>query len=220
MTVKLLHGVVACLTLSGTAAAQSADLLEAIRVHREGVAALAQAELEACQGAKPRPCASKERLSLLTGVLLLAQSEAAAAVKQLSAVKPPRGLEAFHGWYLGEAQSWSISRTAALKTLQKTRPIAPVWLQKRIDLRSAELWLALGQADKAKPIFEAIDDPGPELLFARSLARKATGDAVGARADWQTLFIRFPTHPHATSALALHEEIGRASCRERVSVLV
>ncbi len=166
---------------------------------------MARGELAECEATAPRFCPARERLSLLTGVLLLAEGDAAAAVGQLTKVKPPKRLEAYHGWYLGEAQSWSTSRTAAVKTLQKTKSTAPAWLQKKIDLRSAELWLDLGQASRAKPIFEAVDDPGPEVLFDRSLARKATGDLPGAKADWLGLWVRFPTHPHAARAQALLE---------------
>ncbi len=202
---RVLQWVVACFAFAGPAQAQSAALLEAIRVHHVGLAPLAHDELEQCERTKPRPCPNRERLSLLTGVLLVTEGDAAGAVKQLSSVKAPKGLEAYHGWYLGEAQSWSTSRSAAVKTLQKTRAVAPAWLQKRIDLRSAELWLELGQAAKAKPILEAIDDPGPEVLFDRSLARKGTGDLAGAKADWQALYIRYPSHPHSVTAQALHE---------------
>lgn len=186
--------------LSGPAAAQSVELLEAIRVHRPGLAAMTKAELTSCETAKPKSCASRERLSLLTGVFLLAEGDGQAAVQQLRAVGAPKGLEAFHGWYLGEAQSWSGARTAAVKTLQRARATAPGWLQRRIDLRSAELWLDLGLAVKAKPILEAIDDPNAEVLLSRALARHATGDLRGAKADWLSLYIHFPTHPHASSA--------------------
>lgn len=208
LSLKVLHRALtcfACVAVSGSAWAQSSTLIEAIRVHRSGLAAMARRELDQCESSAPKLCASRERLSLLTGVLLLSEGDAAGAVAQLKKVKPPKRLEAYHGWYLGEAQSWSTSRAAAVKTLQKTKPAAPLWLQKKIDLRSAELWLDLGQASKAKPILEAIDDPGPEVLFDRSLARNATGDEVGARADWQALAVRFPAHPHAMSAQALLE---------------
>jgi soluble lytic murein transglycosylase len=124
---------------AGGAAAQSRELIEAVRIHAPDLAARAQGELERCTGASDggvtKPCADHARLSLLTGVLWLSEGEAARAATQLSAVKPPKKLEAFHGWYLGEAQAWSGQRSVAVKTLTKAKTGAPAWLGHRIDLR-------------------------------------------------------------------------------------
>ncbi len=206
---KLLRRVACCfvlLLLPEGAWAQSPALLEAIRVHADALAEAAQGELSACEGAKPKPCPQRERLSLITGVLLLAEGKAAEAAKQLSAVKAPKGLEAFHGWYWGEAQAWAGLRSEAIKTLQKAKKAAPPWLARRIDLRLAELWLDVGQATKARPILDAVDDPGPEVLLARALAKEATSDGEAARADYRLLYLRYPTHPHAAAAKRLHEK--------------
>jgi len=196
-----------CLS-SLTAAAQSPALLGEVRVHASNLAAKAQAELEAC--ARPPdnsltkgPCPELARLSLLTGVLWLSEGDAARAAAQLASVRSPRGLEAFHGWYLGEAQSWSGARPAALKTLLKAKARAPATLSRRLELRIAELQLELGQAARARPVLEAAasETPTAEALLSRALARIATGAEAEARKDLRTIVLRFPTHPHAAEAL-------------------
>ncbi|MBS1153635.1 MAG: hypothetical protein H6Q89_5333, partial [Myxococcaceae bacterium] len=64
---------VTALLLGGAAAAQSSELIEAVRVHRPTALSTARAELSACLAtvAKAPACADAERLSLLTGMLQL-----------------------------------------------------------------------------------------------------------------------------------------------------
>ncbi|MBL8950308.1 MAG: transglycosylase SLT domain-containing protein [Myxococcaceae bacterium] len=188
--------VLAC---SAAARAQSPALLEAVRVHRAGVVDTARAELQACYDAK---CPEADRLSLLLGFLLLSESDAAAAATQLAERSPPKGLEAFHGWYLGEALSWSGDPAGALKVFSKAKKPAPPWLQRRIDARMGELWLGLNDAKKAQPLLEAATtgDFGPELLYQRGVARWLNGDSKRGQADLRAVAVRYPSHPYATRA--------------------
>ncbi|MBK7863350.1 MAG: transglycosylase SLT domain-containing protein [Archangiaceae bacterium] len=168
-------------------------------MHRTGASALAQRELQACVEVK---CGDADRLSLLLGYLLLSDSQAREAAAQLDARPPPRGLEAFHGWYLGEALSWSGERDQALKVLARARKAAPPWLQTRIDARLGELWLGKGDAKKGLPLLEAASasDPSAELLYQRGLSRWMTGDATRGQADLKAVAVRFPLHPYAARA--------------------
>jgi len=188
--------VLAC---SEAAWAQSPALLEAVRVHRSGVVDTARGELQACYDTK---CPEADRLSLLLGFLLLSESDAASAATQLVSRPAPKGLEAFHGWYLGEALAWSGDVENALPALGKARKSAPAWLQKRIDARLGELWLGKGDAKKALPLLEAatVGDFGPELLYQRGIARWMTGDEKRGQADLRQVAVRFASHPYAARA--------------------
>ncbi len=179
--------------------AQSPALLEAVRVHRAGVVDTARAELQACYDAK---CPDADRLSLSLGFLLLSESDAASAATQLVSRPAPKGLEAFHGWYLGEALAWSGDVDDALKWLQKARKPAPPWLQRRIDARMGELWLGKGDAKKALPLLEAATtgDAGPELLYQRGIARWMNGDVKRGQADLRSVAVRYAAHPYAARA--------------------
>jgi soluble lytic murein transglycosylase len=190
--------------LSGGALAQSAELLDAVRVHQPQVAQKAREALLACVAPK---CRDGDRLALLTAQLELSDGDPAAAVKVLTPHRPPKGLEAFYGWYLGEAQAYAGQRSAALKTLRGARKGAPAWLDRKLELRVAELQLDLGQAAKARPVLEAAAaaDPSPELLLDRALCRRATKDVAGANADLRTLLLKYPTHPHSAFALTTLE---------------
>ncbi len=190
--------------LSESALAQSAELLDAVRVHQPNVAQKAREALAAC--AAPT-CRDGDRLALLTAQLELSDGDAPAAVKLLTTHRAPKGLEGFYGWYLGEAQAYAGQRAAALKTLKGARRGVPPWLEKKIGLRVAELQLDLGQAAKARPALEAAaaSDPTPELLLDRALCRRATNDQLGANADLRLLALKYPTHPHAAFALATLE---------------
>jgi soluble lytic murein transglycosylase len=185
--------------ISAPAFAQSEALLESVRVHRAGVTADARAELERCVEQK---CPNRARLALLTGVLEVSDGNAVEAAKRLATEKPPKGLEAIHGWYLGEAQSYANQRAQAVKTLIKAKKGAPTWLTSRIDRRLAELYLDLGDHAKARALLDAdVDLPrSPELLFTRALARESGKLTALAQADWKTLAIRFPAHPHGVFA--------------------
>lgn len=195
------------LTLSSVpAGAQSDALLEAIRVHRPEAAALAKAELDACH---PPQCTARERLSLITGFLELSEGNAPLASRRLAG-KAPKGLEAFHGWYFGEAQAWAGRKSLAVQTLIRAKKMAPAWLNRRIDRRLAELYVSLGDPAKARVILDADPDVArtPELLLTRALARRASKLFALARADLKALAVKFPSHPHGESAKAQLEADG------------
>lgn len=202
---------VACLLALGAtpaARAQSPELVEAVRVQRAGVAEQARRELEACQKAR---CPSRERLALLTGVLELSDGDAEAAAKRLGASKPPKGLEAFHAWYLGVALAWSEQPAAAVKALERAQKTAPGWLVPQVQARLGELWLELGKADKARPLLEAAAEKlgrTPELTWGLALAFTALKDGKRATAALEELALRAPLHPHGLAALARLEEGG------------
>lgn len=192
---------------SAPALAQSDALLESVRVHRAGVAADAKLELDACVASR---CADRERLTLLTAFLELSDGNAAVAAQRLASSKAPKGLEAFHAWYSGEAQAWAGQRSLAVKTLLRARKAAPPWLQPRIDRRLAELYLDLGDPAKARALLDVDPEVSrlPELLYTRALARQASKLTALALADWKALALKFPAHPHGQAALAHLEAEG------------
>ena len=206
-TGMLRSGSLMLLLLGFPASAQSDALLEAVRVHRAGVAAEAKQELDACIAAK---CADRERLTLLTAFLELSEGNAPLAAQRLANAKAPKGLEAFFAWYFGEAQAWAGQRALAVKTLVKGRKSAPAWLWPRIDRRLAELYLDLGQAAKARTLLDVDPEVGrtPELLYTRALSLESLKLGELARADWRTLALKFPTHPHGLAAQARLEADG------------
>ena len=178
------------------ARAQSPELVDAIRVHRPGVAQVALEELGRCETAR---CPELGRLSLLAGMLVLSAGDAAQAASLLSRRPPPPGLEAFHAWYLGEALSYSGQKPQALKAWKAVK--APDWLAQKAALRAAEVQLDLGQYKKALPALETAGaDGSPELLYARGLARLLGGKAKEGRADLRAVAFRYPAHPHAALA--------------------
>ncbi len=195
------------LLFSIPARAQSDALLESVRVHRAEVAEQAKVELDACVSAK---CSDRERLTLLTGFLELSEGNAPAAAQRLLKMKPPKGLESFSDWYLGEAQAWSGQRALAVKSLIRAKKKAPAWLATRIDRRLAELYLDLGDAAKASALIDADPEAGrsPELLMTRALARQASKLTALAQADWKLLALKYPTHPHGLAAQARLEADG------------
>lgn len=203
----MLRFLVPLLLMALPALAQSEALLEGVRVHRTGIAAEAKTELDACVAAK---CGDRERLTLLTAFLELSEGNAAVAAQRLGAGKAPKGLEAFHAWYFGEAQAWSGQRSLAVKTLLKAKKTAPPWLAARIDRRLAELYLDLGDAAKARVLLDADPDTArtPELLYTRALAREAGKLNAQAQADWKALALKYPTHPHGLAAQAKLEAGG------------
>jgi soluble lytic murein transglycosylase len=204
----MLRFFVPLLIASQLALAQSETLLEGVRVHRSGVSEDALKELDACTAAK---CPDRERLTLLTAFLELSEGRAASAVQRFSAAKAPKGLEPIHGWYFGEAQAWAGQPALAVKTLLKAKKSAPAWLLPRIDRRLAELYLDLGDAAKCRVILDADPDSGrvPELLYTRALARQSSKPTqVLAQADWKTLALKFPSHPHGVAAQARLEAEG------------
>ncbi len=204
--------VVTCLLLSEASWAQSAELINAVRVHRSTSLTTAKAELSACLATmgKGPECTDAARLSLLTGYLLLSEGDPAAAVAQLGSRAPPKGLEPFHAWYLGEALSWSGEKPAALKTFKKIGKTAPDWLKKKVSVRTGELLLAQGDVKGALPLLEAANaDDNPDLLYWRGLARLHGGQAVKGQADLKTLLVRYPAHPHAALAATRLEQVKK-----------
>ena len=193
--------------LARMAAAQSDELLDAVRVRDAEVAKKARAELDVCVR---KGCPAVDRLSLLVGYLELSDGAPSDAVTQLSSHPPPAGLEAFYLWYLGEAQAYMGVPAKARATLLRAQRSAPKWLSRKIELRIAELDLALGHAAQARSVLEAAASakPSAELLLSRALARSATGDNSKARADLRLIAIRYPTHPHASIAVGLLEKAG------------
>jgi len=205
--------IVTSLLLAEAAWAQSAELIDAVRVHRSTALSTAKAELSACLATvgKGPECADAARLSLLTGYLLLSQGDPAAAVAQLGSRPPPKPLEPFHAWYLGEALSWSGEKAAALKTFKQIGKAVPDWLKKKVSVRTGELLLAQGDVKAALPLLEAANaDDNPDLLYWRGLARLHGGQAVKGQADLKTLLVRFPAHPHAALAATRLEQVKKA----------
>ncbi len=213
------RGFVLGLSVGLSAYAQSPELIDAVRMHRPEATQRAKDELELCRtpssdrlpdGGALLPCAQERRLALLVGFLTLSDGEAAEAAKVLAKARAPAGLEAFHDYYLAEAQAWSGSRAQAVKTFARAKKAAPAWLAQRIDVRVAELELDLGHAEKARPVLEsaADADPSPENLLTRALARLGTGDVEAGRADLRQIVLRFPAHPHAQLAKSALERTG------------
>ncbi|MCU0700157.1 MAG: lytic transglycosylase, partial [Myxococcaceae bacterium] len=190
-------GALALALVAAPVWAQSQGLLDAVRVHAPRLAERARTELDACESAKgtdgkTRPCPERARLSLLTGVLTLSEGDPRGAAAQLTRVPAPKGLEAFHAWYLGEAQAWAQDKARALVSLGKAQAKAPPWLARRVEVRIAELQLELGQATKARPVLEqyAAETPTAEALLARAYARLATGAGAEGLKDLRTIVLR------------------------------
>lgn len=210
---RALHALLGAVLLqAATAHAQSRMLLDAVQMQRSEALTLAQQELLACEPADRRglepdagspPC-DRRRLSLLTGYLMLAAGDPAAAAAQLASQPAPQHLAAYHGWYLGEALAWSKQGAKAIEVWQKARPVAPPALAQRIDARIGEVWLSLGAFAKALALLDAAmkSMPGPELLYQRGIAAGLAKDHGRALADLRHLILRFPTHPHAELALS------------------
>ncbi len=191
------------LLLAQLAWPQSPELIEAVRVHRSTVLTTARAELSACLAtlANGPVCVDADRLSLLTGFLMLSDGDPTGAVAQLTSRAPPRGLEPFHAWYLGEALSWSADRAGALKVFKTVGKSAPEWLKKKINVRTGELLLAQGEPKKALPLLEAANaEDNPDLLYQRGLARLSCGLWAKGQRDLKAVLVRFPAHPHAALA--------------------
>jgi soluble lytic murein transglycosylase len=201
-TVRVSAALTVCgVALASPAAAQSAETLEAVRLHRADARAKAADELEHC---KANNCTSLRPLSLLVGVLALSEGDAEAAVKQLAAYPAPKGLEAHAAFYAGEAAFYTRDYMAAAKLFDTALKAGPRSLELRAGARAGEAWLAARQPAKALPFLEraADEQPTPELLFERATARAATGHPDDARADFRAVALKFPAHPYAAEAAA------------------
>ncbi len=191
-------------------AAQSPALLDAVRTHKAGVERQAAAELERCEGTKPKACAERGSLALLTGVLTLSANDAPGAASVLERVAAPKGLEAIHAWYFAQALAYAGDAKRALAQLQKIGDRAPRWLTKRARPRQGELLLRLGQPKKALPLLDAWAkaDGAPEALWARASANVRVHKKADALTDLTRLLVRFPAHPHAALAAELRQALG------------
>jgi soluble lytic murein transglycosylase len=180
---------------------QSATTLTAARLHQADSLPLAQAELSSCASSN---CPRLNELSLLVGYLLLAQGRSSEAEAQLSSRPAPAGLEAFHAYYLAEAQFYARDKQAAVKGFTLAAERGPPWLQRRAKAREGEALLAADVPSLALPLLEqaAADRGGAELYYQRGLARLRAGNLEGARADFRWVAVRFASHPYGPRAVA------------------
>jgi soluble lytic murein transglycosylase len=186
--------------VTGVALGQSPATLDAVRLHRPDAAALARAELTACETAK---CPDAGRLGLLAGTLVLSDGDAALARDLLTRHAAPAPLEAFHAFYLGQARFYSGDPVGAAKDFERSLEKASPSLAVRARARLGESLLDAHRPKDAAPVLEsaAAAQPTAELLFQRAQARAATGNAAGAKADLKSVALRFPNHPYADEAL-------------------
>ncbi|RKH17663.1 lytic transglycosylase [Corallococcus sp. CA047B] len=186
--------------VTGVALGQSPATLEAVRLHRPDAAALAQAELTACEAKK---CPDAGRLGLLAGTLVLSDGDAALARDLLARHPAPPPLEAFQAFYLGQARFYAGDPNGAAGDFERALEKASPALAVRARARLGEALLEAHRPKDAAPVLEsaAAAQPTPELLFQRALTRTATGNAAGLRADLKAVALRFPTHPYAEEAL-------------------
>lgn len=192
-----------------TAHAQSPELLKAVQMQRPDALATAQAELRACQSADAGTAACDRRqLSLLAGFLMLSWGDAAGAATQFSSEQPPPALAAYHGWYWGEALSWSGQGAAAIERWQQALKTANPLLAQRINTRMGEVWLSLNAPVKALPLLDQAVrvSPTPELLYQRGVCLSLLKDVARSTSDLRRVILRWPTHPHAAQALAWLEQ--------------
>ncbi|MGA9522262.1 MAG: transglycosylase SLT domain-containing protein [Myxococcaceae bacterium] len=185
-----------------TAWGQSAKLLEQVRLHAPGARAQADAELASC---RKNACDALDRLSLLSGFLALSDGDAEGALDRLSATPAPKGLEAWHAWYRGQAAFYTRDYAAAAAQFEAALADAPASLEARLEARVGEALLAAGDPKKAlKWLDAALKRRGsPELLHQRASARRQSGKKAEARKDLETLATRHPTH--ALGLLAFDE---------------
>jgi len=192
-----------CLTLAliaGTAGAQSEETLAALKAHRADAASRAEAELQAAGQAHGPDVPS---LSLLVGFLRLSSGDASGSVQQLLKEAAPPLLSPYHSYYLGEALFYSGQKAAAAERFEAAANDGPPSLQARARARLGEALLGSGDARGALlALDEALKDLGSaSLLYQRSRAKEATGDAKGALEDLKTLAVEYPLHPYGVEAL-------------------
>ena len=195
----------ALLTLGPAGAAPSA-LLDAVRLYQPDARALASAGLQGCVATR---CAELPWLSLLVGTLALSEGDAAAAEVQLASVPPPPLLEPYHAFYLAQARFYGGHLRQAAEGFSHAADVTQPPLQQRARARAGEAWLAAGRADLALPLLDqAVNElSGPELLYERAQARRATGDLNGARDDFRALMVRYAMHPLSAAAVTRLQEL-------------
>lgn len=197
-------GLLTVVVGTGAAWGQSAQTLEAVRLHRDGARALARQDVEACKVAK---CADSGRISLLAGTLALAEGDVAEARTLLTGATVAEPLQPYLAYYQGQALFYSGEPAQAAKAFGKAVEKGSPALASRARARLGESLLAAGQAKEAAAALEvaAKEEPSAELLYQRAQARKAAGNAAGEREDLKTVALRYPAHPYADEALATLE---------------
>ena len=199
---RLLHAgrwVALVVSLAGTGArGQSERLLEATRLQRASALELAQSELAACAR---KGCAQAPQLSLLVGSLLLSRGEPREALAQLRKHPPPPLLAPYRSFAIGQALFYIRDFRGAAQAFQEATT-APGVVSNRAVARAGESLLRAGEPGQALPLLERALGAlgGPELLAARSEARAALGDLLGAQADLHTLMVRYPRSQAALDA--------------------
>ncbi len=180
--------------------AQSAVLLEAVRLHKADARALADTERAACEKAS---CPKLPELTLLAGYLALSEGDAGGARALLEGAKAPAELAPWHGFYLGQARFYTRDYDGAQAAFAQVRKVAPPSLAERAKARQGESLLEAGKAKAALPLIEAATKAQtPELLHLRARAREAAGKGAQAKADRILLALRHPAHPLGEEAWA------------------
>lgn len=213
---KLTRGELALALALGALAsrgmAQEPATLEAVRLGRPDALERARAELAHCVAARAPDAGTGDgggascpasRLSLLVGYLALAAGEARAAREQLASQPAPDKLDAFHAFYLAQAEFYSGNPGAAARQFERAVKLGPPWLASAARARLGEALLGAGEPLAAAPHLEqaALERATPELYFQRAQVRRALGNLDGARADLRLLALRFPAHPYGQSAI-------------------
>lgn len=194
------------------ARAQSAELLESVRLHRPGALALARAESAACTSTAPKKkaCPEEGSLSLLLASLELSNGDPARARELLRASTPPPLLVAHHAYLLGQAHFYTQEPASAVKAFARAEKKGSPTLAQKARIRRAEALLAAGRAAEALTILErerrSAEDP--ILLRQRAEARAQVKKTTLALQDLKTLVLRFPTHPASADALERLTALG------------
>ncbi len=207
------------LLLSSAAWAQSAKLKDAVRLHAPEALALAESERAACLASKPA-CAALPELTLLEGFLALSEGDAAGALKLLGSAPSPKGLEAWHAFYRGQALFYLRRYGEAAGAFAQARKLGPASVAERARARYGEALLQSGKAKAALPLVEQTTRSAntPELLHLRERARRAAGKKAEAQADRVQLALRHPAHPLGEEAwTALAAEEWKPSADQRLS---
>jgi soluble lytic murein transglycosylase len=192
--------------------AQSAELREAVRLQRPGATSRAQAELDACVEKRRAPCAEAGSLGLLVGTLLLSDGAPAEAAAVLARHAPPELLAPYHAYALGQARFYTRDYARAAEDFRRASgaPGAPETLAQRAGVRLGEALLLAGRPAEALPLLDAaVQRLGtPELLLQRAQARAAGGDAAGALADLEAVWVGAPASALAEQAEALRARLS------------
>jgi len=159
---------------------------------------MAQAELSACAR---KGCAQAPQLSLLVGSLLLSQGESREALAQLRKHPAPPLLAPYRSFAIGQALFYTRDFRGAAQAFTEAST-GPGVVANRAIARAGESLLRAGEPGQALPMLERALGAlgGPELLSARSEARAALGDLLGAQADLHTLMVRYPRSQAALDA--------------------